>query len=86
MEMAVFVFYDIVQDRLRTRLAELLADFGLERFQYSGFRGRLSPARRRELWAALVDVLTGEEGRIIMLPVCEEDLKRGQELVNGPKG
>lgn len=84
MDMAIFVFYDVVEDKLRKQLAEVLADFGLERFQYSGFRGRLSSTRRRELWAAITRTLGVNEGRIIMLPICEDDLKRGEELVNGP--
>lgn len=84
MDMATFVFYDIPEDRLRDKLAELLADFGMERFQYSGFRGRLSSSRRRELWAALCRAVGDKEGRVIMLPICEQDLLRGEELVNDP--
>ena len=37
--MVVLVIYDISSDEDRSKLSSLLQDYGLERIQYSGFRG-----------------------------------------------
>jgi sugar phosphate isomerase/epimerase len=49
MELSTLVIYDIEDDRARTRVAEVCKDFGLERLQYSCFRGMLSANKREEL-------------------------------------
>ncbi|MCI0445126.1 CRISPR-associated endonuclease Cas2, partial [bacterium] len=48
-EQPVLLIYDIEDDRLRTKLADLCKDFGLERIQYSAFFGQLSRNHREEL-------------------------------------
>lgn len=50
MEMATLVIYDIEEDRARTCVSEACKDFGLERVQYSCFRGMLSRNKREELY------------------------------------
>lgn len=50
MELDTLVIYDVEDDRARTRVAEACKDFGLERIQYSCFRGRLSQNKREELY------------------------------------
>jgi CRISPR/Cas system-associated endoribonuclease Cas2 len=49
MELSTLVIYDIVDDRARLRVSEACKDFGLERLQYSCFRGKLSQNKREEL-------------------------------------
>ncbi len=49
MELSTLVIYDIEDDRARTRVSEACKDFGLERMQYSCFRGNLSQNKREEL-------------------------------------
>jgi len=50
MELHTLVIYDVEDDRARTRVAEACKDFGLERIQYSCFRGKLSQNKREELY------------------------------------
>jgi CRISPR/Cas system-associated endoribonuclease Cas2 len=50
MEMTTLVIYDIEDDWARTRVSEACKDFGLERIQYSCFRGMLSRNKRGELY------------------------------------
>ena len=50
MELSTLVIYDVEDDWARTRVAEACKDFGLERIQYSCFRGSLSPNKRGELF------------------------------------
>jgi hypothetical protein len=49
MELSTLVLYDVEDDRARTRVAEACKDFGLERVQFSCFRGNLSRNKREEL-------------------------------------
>jgi hypothetical protein len=50
MELQTLVIYDVEDDRARTRVAEACKDFGLQRIQYSCFRGKLSQNKREELY------------------------------------
>ncbi|MCS6926895.1 MAG: CRISPR-associated endonuclease Cas2, partial [Candidatus Binatia bacterium] len=45
-EQRTIVLYDIRDDRLRMRVSEACLDYGLERIQYSAFRGQLSRNKR----------------------------------------
>jgi len=66
-EVSVVLLYDIEEDRLRARIADVCIDYGLERIQFSAFFGKLNRNRRQELG--------DESGRIRIIPVCEQDLK-----------
>lgn len=49
-ELITLVIYDIEDDWARTLVSEACKDFGLERIQYSCFRGKLSNNKREELY------------------------------------
>lgn len=74
-EVSVVLIYDIENDRLRTRAADICMDYGLERIQFSAFFGKLNRNRRQELALRLQDELGDEPARIRIIPVCEQDLK-----------
>jgi len=65
-----FVFYDIPDDRLRNKVANVLKDFGLRRLQKSVFEGNLTYNRGDELAKVIDRVMGDEEGdiRIIFVP------------------
>ncbi len=65
-----YVVYDIPDDRLRTKVADVLKDFGLERLQKSVFFGRLTRNRVEELCLVLDDLIGRKEAdvRIIFVP------------------
>ena len=69
------LIYDIEDDRLRSRVADVCLDYGLERIQFSAFFGKLNRNRRQELALRLRNELGDESGRVRIIPVCEEDLK-----------
>ncbi len=50
MELNTLVIYDVEDDWARNRVSEACKDFGLERIQYSCFRGLLSRNKREELY------------------------------------
>jgi CRISPR-associated protein Cas2 len=74
-EVSLVLIYDIENDRLRARTADVCLDYGLERIQFSAFFGRLNRNRRQELALRLQSELANESGRIRIIPVCEQDLK-----------
>ena len=83
-ELLTFVVYDIGDDGVRGRVANACKDYGLERVQYSAFRGSLDSSRRAELATRLADTLGQETGRILVLPVCERDAQAKREFINEP--
>jgi CRISPR-associated protein Cas2 len=84
-ELLTFVIYDIVDDLVRVRVANVCKDYGLERIQYSAFSGSLDATRRSALATRLADTLGAAVGRILVLPVCEKDARAKRELVNAPE-
>ncbi len=74
-EVSLVLIYDIEDDRLRTRVADVCMDYGLERIQFSAFFGKLNRNRRQELALKVKNELGGENGRVRIIPVCEDDLK-----------
>lgn len=81
------IFYDIADDRLRTRLAKRLEAVGLQRLQYSVFVGRIrAQTLRRVLWRFRKAL--AEEDRLYVLPLTETQLSQmqmhGQPAELGP--
>ena len=70
------VVYDIVNDRVRTRISDACLDFGLERFQFSAFSGHLDATKRRELFLQLKELLGQTPGRILIQPISDDDLDK----------
>ena len=80
-ELRTLVMYDIEDDRIRYRVSETCLDFGLERIQFSVFRGKLNRNKREELLMKLTEALGEEPGKILIHPMCEDDFKSALELV-----
>jgi CRISPR-associated protein Cas2 len=74
-EVSLVLIYDIEDDKLRTRAADICLNYGLERIQFSAFFGKLNRNRRQELSLRLQRELGNKSGRIRIIPVCEQDLK-----------
>ena len=73
-EVSLVLIYDIENDRLRTRVADVCLDYGLVRIQFSAFFGKLNRNRRQELALRVQNELGDESGRVRIIPVCEQDL------------
>jgi CRISPR-associated protein Cas2 len=74
-EVSLVLIYDIENDRIRSRAADVCLNYGLERIQFSAFFGKLNRNRRQELSLRLQRELGKQSGRIRIIPVCEHDLK-----------
>ena len=80
-EFRTLVMYDIERDRIRHRISEVCLDYGLERIQFSVFRGKLNRNKREELLMKLTETLGDEPGKILIQPMCEDDFKSALELL-----
>ena len=80
-ELRTLVMYDIENDRVRFRISETCLDYGLERIQFSVFRGKLNRNKREELLLKLTQTLGDEPGKILIQPMCEDDFRSAMELL-----
>jgi len=80
-ELLTFIVYDITDDKIRLKIAEVCKDYGLDHIQYSVFSGPLDSTRRSEMFARLDHTLANNEGKVLMLPVCEKDVEARREIV-----
>jgi CRISPR-associated protein Cas2 len=67
------VVYDIPDDRKRTKIADALLDYGLDRVQFSAFLGALLPTHQQELMLKVKKILGKKPGNIQLFPVCADD-------------
>lgn len=80
-ELQTYIVYDIPNDRIRYRIANACKDYGLERIQFSAFSGSLNANKREELFLRLRRELGDQTGKILVLAVCEKDLKVKREIM-----
>jgi len=73
--------YDIPSDRIRTRIADVALDYGLERIQYSAFLGDLNRNRQEEVMQRCRRTLGDKAGKIQLFPVCQRDYGLRLEII-----
>jgi len=73
--MKVLVVYDITDNNLRSKVADILKDFGLVRIQKSAFIGYLTSEERKDLEKILSRKNLQANDRIDIFPICDRDLK-----------
>jgi len=74
-ELRTLVIYDIPDDKIRLKISEACLDYGLVRIQYSAFMGTLNRNKREELFLKLCSLLDENAGKILLQPVCDQDVK-----------
>jgi len=70
MPMQCVVVYDIPDDRLRNKVADICLDYGLERIQYSAFAGSLAPSHMDELLAKIKKRAGSKAADVQIFPIC----------------
>lgn len=76
----VLVVYDIVNDRVRSKIADACLDYGLDRIQFSAFAGELSRNHQQELMLKVRRLLGDTQGTITLVPICEKDWRNRIEV------
>lgn len=79
--MRVLVVYDIPHDRIRTKVADICADYGLDRIQYSAFAGELERVYQEELMKRVRRHLGKRPGKIVLYPLCDRDWHHRIEII-----
>ena len=63
------VAYDIVSNRRRNRIVNILKDYG-QRVNYSVFECTISRQREQELRARITEVINSKEDRVLLYRLC----------------
>lgn len=71
----VWIVYDIVEDKVRGRVAKACKKFGLRRVQKSVFLGKLENSRFDELGEMCRDLIDEETDSVYLFPFCQEDFR-----------
>ncbi|RLC95737.1 MAG: CRISPR-associated endonuclease Cas2 [Chloroflexi bacterium] len=79
--MISLVIYDIPEDKLRAKVADICLDYGLDRIQYSAFLGELNHNRREELLQKVRRQIGKKEANVQLFPICDKDLRLRKEVV-----
>jgi len=74
--MLVWVIYDIVDDKIRSKIAKVCKQYGLYRVQKSAFLGNLNKNEIDELSIKSGDLIDTEEDSVYIFPMCEDDFKK----------
>jgi CRISPR-associated protein Cas2 len=74
------VVYDIPNDRIRTKLANVCLDYGLGRIQLSAYLGDLSRTHQDELLLRARRKLGDQAGHVVLFPLCETDFRTRREV------
>jgi len=75
------VIYDIPDDGLRAKIADICLDYGLERIQYSAFFGEMSHNRQGEILQKIRRRIGRKEANVQLFPVCEKDLALRKQVI-----
>jgi CRISPR-associated protein Cas2 len=71
--MPCLLVYDIPDDRVRTKIADLCLDYGMDRIQYSAFAGQLSKVHQRELMARIKRQIGRKAAKVQLVYVNDGD-------------
>jgi CRISPR-associated protein Cas2 len=80
--MNILLIYDIPHDGIRTKIADLCLDYGLDRVQYSSFMGRLRRTHQEELMLKIKKKLGKRPGDVRLIPICEKDWGSQLQICN----
>ena len=75
--------YDVTEDRIRTRIAAMCLDYGLDRIQYSAFYGRLSRTHQEELMRRVRRLVKNCPAKVQLIPVGQAEWDRRIEIEEG---
>ena len=83
MSVLVWIIYDIVENKPRTKVAKECKKFGLVRVQKSVFLGRLESSRFDELSEKCRDLIDEKTDSVYLFPFCQEDFRNIKVLGQG---
>ncbi len=79
--MHLLLVYDIPDDKLRAKVADICLDYGLARIQFSSFLGDLSHNRQEEIMLKIKRKVGKRAANVQLFPLCEKDLRMRRSIV-----
>jgi len=79
-ETLLWVIYDIVEDKVRTKVAKICKNKGLYRVQKSAFLGKMNRNQIDEMKLMFEDIINKDEDSVYIFPLCEDDFKKVRPL------
>lgn len=79
-EVSVVVIFDVQEDKVRNKVADVCLNYGLERIQYSAFFGKISRNHRQELALRIQGEIGKAVARVRIIPVLQEALDEMWDL------
>lgn len=79
--MKCLLVYDVPDDRIRTKVADICLDYGLTRIQYSAFLGEMGHNRQEEILQKIRRKVGKKDANVQVFPICDKDLRLRRELV-----
>lgn len=80
--MISLIIYDIPSDKLRSKVADICQDYGLDRIQFSAFLGEINHNRREELLQKIKREIGRKAANVQLFPICDKDV-RLRQIVEG---
>ncbi|HQO75295.1 MAG TPA: CRISPR-associated endonuclease Cas2 [Candidatus Saccharicenans sp.] len=74
-EKLVWVIYDIVDNKTRSKIAQACKNKGLYRVQKSAFLGTLNRNQLDELKTIFQDLISKDKDSVYIFPMCEDDFR-----------
>lgn len=74
--MLIWAIYDITENKIRTKIANLCKGYGLYRVQKSVFLGTLNRNHLDELALKSEESIEEKTDSVYIFPMCDEDFKR----------
>lgn len=74
--MIIWVMYDIVKDKARTKIAKHCLQAGLYRVQYSVFLGTLTENERDSLQLEIEELMNEETDSVYIFPMNKQELQQ----------
>ncbi len=79
--MRCLLVYDITDDKIRARVADICLDYGLARIQYSSFLGELSHNRQEEILMKIKRKVGKHAANVQVFPMCDKDVRLRRMLI-----
>ena len=79
--MISLLIYDIPSDKLRSKVADVCQDYGLNRIQFSAFLGEINHNRREELLQKIKREIGKKQANVQLFPICDKDVRLRQMVV-----
>jgi len=74
--MLTWVVYDIVENKIRSKVAKVCKEYGLYRVQKSAFLGDMNRNQIDELVLRCKELTNNEKDSVYVFPMCEDDFKK----------